>query len=61
MDKNKNGLIEPSEAVAGRWSLRGSRACKLAFLQECDEDRSKSVSRKEWLHCFKVPGNSYIA
>lgn len=55
MDKNRNGLVEPSEAVAGRWSLQGSKeGCRLAFVQQCDEDKSRSVSRQEWLKCFKI-------
>jgi len=61
MDKNKNGLLEPSEAMAGKWSLRGSTACKFAFLHTCDEDRSKSISRQEWLKCFNIEGVLQIA
>ena len=61
MDKNRNGLVEPSEAVAGRWSLRGSKeGCRLAFVQQCDEDKSRSISRQEWLKCFKIQGNNQI-
>ena len=59
MDKNRNGSVEHSEAVAGRWSLRGSKAgCRLAFVQQCDEDKSGSVSRQEWRKCFKIQGNN---
>ena len=61
VDKNKNGLLEPSEAVAGKWSLRGSTACKFAFLRKCDEDRSKNLSRQEWLKCFDIQGDLQIA
>ena len=61
MDKNKNGLIEPGEAMSGRWSLRvGSRGCKLVFFQDCDKDVSKGVSRQEGLNCFKIQGDSLI-
>ncbi|KAL9958321.1 hypothetical protein ACROYT_G035323 [Oculina patagonica] len=54
MDRNKNGLVDYNEAARGRWSLRGPRVCQLAFLQECDEDQSRSLSLKEWQNCFKV-------
>ena len=60
MDKNKNGLVESSEAITGRWSLRGSIPCKLSFIQECDEDTSGSVSRQEWLNCFKIQGECQV-
>ena len=59
-DKNKNGLVESSEAITGRWSLRGSIPCKLSFIQECDEDTSGSVSRQEWLNCFKIQGECQV-
>ena len=59
MDKNKDGLVDYNEATRGRWRLRGPRVCQLAFLKECDEDQSKSVSLKEWLNCFKItPGEN---
>ncbi|KAL9953643.1 hypothetical protein ACROYT_G041093 [Oculina patagonica] len=54
MDKNKNGLVDFNEAATGRWRLRGSRVCLLAFLHECDEDQNRSVSLKEWLNCYNI-------
>ena len=61
MDRNKNGLVDYKEAALRKWSIRGTRVCKLAFIQQCDEDQSKAVSRKEWLNCFKItPGNLII-
>jgi len=33
--------------------------CQIAFLQECDKDQSKSVSKTEWLNCFQItPGDN---
>ena len=44
--------------MTGRWGLRGPRVCQIAFLQECDENQSKSVSEREWLNCFQItPGH----
>ena len=44
--------------MTGRWGLRGARVCQIAFLQECDKDQSKIVSKTEWLNCFQItPGN----
>ena len=59
LDKNKDGLVDYSEAATGRWSLQGARVCQIAFLQECDKDQSKSVSKTEWLNCFQItPGDN---
>ena len=59
LDKNKDGLVDYNEAVTGRWGLRGARVCQIAFLQECDKDQSKSVSKTEWLNCFQItPGDN---
>ena len=54
--QKQNGLVDYNEALAvtGRWTLRDSRVCQLAFLQECDKDHSRSVAVKEWLDCFKI-------
>ncbi|XP_020605848.1 cartilage intermediate layer protein 1-like isoform X2 [Orbicella faveolata] len=54
LDKNKDGSVDYNEAVTGRWGLRGPRVCQIAFLQECDKDQSKSVSKTEWLNCFQI-------
>ena len=57
MDKNRNGFIETREAVTlGKWGLRGSRECRLAFVRQCDEDNSTRISWQEWLKCFKIQG-----
>ena len=33
--------------------------CQIAFLQDCDKDQSKSVSKTEWLNCFQItPGDN---
>ena len=59
LDKNKDDLVDYKEAVTGRWGLRGARVCQIAFLQECDKDQSKSVSKTEWLNCFQItPGDN---
>ena len=59
LNKNKDGLVDYSEAATGRWSLQGPRVCQIAFLQECDKDQSKSVSKTEWLNCFQItPGDN---
>ena len=35
--------------------------CQIAFLQECDKDQSKSVSKMEWLSCFQItPGDDTL-
>jgi len=32
--------------------------CQIAFLQKCDKDQSRSVSKAEWLKCFQInPGD----
>ncbi|KAJ7374297.1 hypothetical protein OS493_007382 [Desmophyllum pertusum] len=55
-DKDKNGLVDYKEfeATTKRWRLLVSSGCKRAFIEECDENQSKSLSLKEWLNCFNI-------
>ncbi|KAJ7374298.1 CUB and sushi domain-containing protein 3 [Desmophyllum pertusum] len=55
-DKDKNGLVDfkEFEATTKIWRLLVSSGCKRAFIEECDENQSKSLSLKEWLNCFNI-------
>ncbi|XP_050802747.1 SPARC-like protein 1 isoform X2 [Gopherus flavomarginatus] len=49
-----NRLLSHSELAPLRASLVPMEHCITRFFQECDADRNKHVSLKEWCHCFGI-------
>ncbi|XP_053887116.1 SPARC-like protein 1 isoform X1 [Malaclemys terrapin pileata] len=47
-------LLTHSELAPLRASLVPMEHCITRFFQECDADRNKHVSLKEWCHCFGI-------
>ncbi|XP_039396708.1 SPARC-like protein 1 isoform X2 [Mauremys reevesii] len=53
-EKNYHMLLSHSELAPLRASLVPMEHCITRFFQECDADRNKHVSLKEWCHCFGI-------